>query len=196
MAAGQARRFGGGKSLALLSGKPLFLYPVELAIRSGLSPIVVVAANDHAAAMSACIVDQPVRLVLNQDAEQGMSTSLRAGIEAVKEHARAAFILLADQPFIPDEAVRRLIERYEDGYGKGIRIVRAAYGGRPGHPVLFDRNLYPLFDSLQGDEGARSLLKTHKASVATVDFPTAEWNDDIDTVEDYRRAERYVRKDQ
>ncbi|HUC91615.1 MAG TPA: nucleotidyltransferase family protein [Paenibacillus sp.] len=194
LAAGQARRFGGGKQLAPLSGKPLFLYPVELAVRTGLSRIVLVANDRTAAGMSAYIADKPVKLVLNADAEQGMSTSLRAGIRAVKEHTRAAFVFLADQPFVPDEAVPRLIERYDDGYGKGIRIVRASYAGRPGHPVLFDRDMYALIDGLQGDEGARSVLEAHRASTATVDFAAAEWNEDIDTVEDYHRAERYCKK--
>jgi molybdenum cofactor cytidylyltransferase len=193
LAAGQATRFGGRKQLALLGGKPLFLYSVELAVRAGLKPIIVVG-NENAHELERYVPGKHINIVLNEEAEQGISSSLQRGIRELSEHTRAVVVLLADQPFMPDEAVQKVISTYGENYDKGIRIVRSSYSGKPGHPVLFDQETYRLFEQISGDVGARDILKAQTGKIINVDFAIPEWNMDIDTMDDYQRAQHIIRE--
>jgi molybdenum cofactor cytidylyltransferase len=190
LAAGQAKRFGGGKQLALLGGKPLFLYSVDLALRAGLKPIIVVG-NENTTELERNVPYEHIHIVRNEQAEQGISSSLQRGIGALGHDTRAVVVMLGDQPFIPGNVVQTVISAYEENYDKGIRIVRSTYGGKPGHPVLFDREMYPLFENISGDIGARDILHAQKGKLLHIEFPNPEWNMDIDTMDDYERARLY-----
>ncbi len=52
------------------------------------------------------------RVVTNPRWHEGMATSLRAGLAAVPRSARAALVLLVDQPHVGAEAVGRLLDAW------------------------------------------------------------------------------------
>jgi molybdenum cofactor cytidylyltransferase len=68
----------------------------------------------------------------------------------------------------------------------GRPIVRAAYGDEPGHPVLFDRSVWPEVEALEGDRGARAVLVRRPERVVEVPIE-GEPPADVDTGEDYQR---------
>ena len=84
----------------------------------------------------------------------GQSASLRTGIQAVQD-CDAAVVMLADQPEITAAAVDCVI-RARDA---SRPVVRASYEGAPGHPVLFERDLFDALQKLSGDQGARDLVR-------------------------------------
>ena len=65
-------------------------------------------------------------------------------------------------------------------------MLRAAYGGRAGHPVLIDRALWPEAMALRGDGGARALVARHPGSLRLVEVGGAP-PEDVDTPDDHRR---------
>ncbi len=113
-------------------------------------------------------------------------SSVRAGLNAAVAKAgrklSAALFLLADQPGVTPGLLAALVERHRQTVAP---IVAPRYGGRRGNPVLFDRRTFPEFEGLEGDEGARSIIKAHESEIAWVDWPTDEILKDIDTPEDY-----------
>jgi CTP:molybdopterin cytidylyltransferase MocA len=128
-----------------------------------------------------------MRVVENPDWAQGQSTSVRTGLQALGPEARAAIVLLADQPLVEAGAVRRLIEALEGG----ARVAVATYGGEPRNPVLFSREVWPLLMAeLSGDEGARPFLRRHLELVVRVPCDGVGDPADVDTTEDLRRLER------
>lgn len=184
LAAGMSRRMGQPKLLLSLSGKPLFRYTVEKAIRAGLEPIVLIS-GEHTSSFQQSIHDlKNVEIYSNELYSQGMSTSLRMGIKVVSDRTQASMIFLADQPLVPDIVVKELLETYKRHRSEGVRIVRPQYKGIDGHPIVFDAELYPQFQHLQGDEGGRSIIKSHSKSLKTVHFEQSVWGFDIDTQED------------
>ena len=155
LAAGASRRFGSQKLLAPSGGIPLARRSVEALLASALDEIVVVLGAD-ADAVGASLAGLRVRAVTNPDYADGMSTSLRVGVDALPPQARAAVVALADQPAVGATLVDALIDRYRSTGGP---IVAPLYrGGVRGNPVLFERSVFPELRAITGDEGGRSVI--------------------------------------
>jgi molybdenum cofactor cytidylyltransferase len=189
LAAGLSTRMGDPKVLRMFHGKPLFLYAVETAVRAGLNPVCVVGGA-HTDQLTAHVQGMPVTVVHNADFALGMATSLRVGISAIEHEVSAAFVFLGDEPFIPDEVVQTIMDVYRTRLKESSSafILRPRYAGVPGHPVLFPREFFPELVRVQGDEGARCVIKRNKERVQFIDFDNPEWGFDIDTPEDWQKA--------
>jgi CTP:molybdopterin cytidylyltransferase MocA len=186
LAAGAGSRFGGGKLLAPFRGRPLIEASLANLADAPVDETVVVVGDDAGRLRATC---EPygVAVVENPDWARGQSTSVRAGLEALGPQARAAVVLLADQPLVGASAVRRLVGAFEGG----AEVAVATYGGRPRNPVLFSRGVWPaLAAELSGDEGARPFLRRHPELVVRVPCDGVGDPADVDTAEDLRRLER------
>jgi len=123
------------------------------------------------------------RFVTNPDYAAGQATSFRTGLRAASHRSGAAVILLGDQPEVRAVAVTAVVEAWRRGSGPALQ---AAYGGVPGHPMLFDRSVWLELESAEGDEGARGILAAHPEWLALVEVGSAPPRD-IDTEDDYER---------
>ena len=152
LAAGEGRRFGGPKQLAMLDGRPLIEHALRamLAVPS-IDPVVVVLGA-HADRIRAEADLRGADIVVCDNWADGQSASLQAGVAALGD-VEAAVVTLADQPFISPEVIAGVL----DQRGRHL-AVRATYDSRPGHPVLLERRLLDHVSELDGDIGARKLL--------------------------------------
>ena len=185
LAAGRGSRFGDAspKTLAPLGGQPLVAHAVTQAKASGLRPVVVVVgcqAEDVALAAG-----RDVEVIENPFWEEGMSTSLRAGLAAVlaDRSVTAMTVALADQPRIGSEAYRRLVLAHADG----AELAVATYGGKRGHPVLIGRSWFEEAMRMTGDQGARTLLT--RPEVIEVPCDGTGEATDVDTPADLKALE-------
>lgn len=185
LAAGSASRFGGGKVVADLDGRPLLRHVVDAARESGLTPIVVVGPPSGAFDD----VDLgDVRRVVNPHPEEGLSGSVRIGLRALGDGAtdavEAVVILPGDQPRVRPTVIRALIEAVADAPDAGFVVPRyTADGSR--NPVLVRRAVWRLADELAGDRGFGPLLAAHRELIREV--PVDGDNPDVDTQDDLRR---------
>jgi len=185
LAAGAGSRFGGGKLLARLGERPLIAAVLDNLRDAPVDEVIVVVGADAESLREVC-ERYDVRTVDNEEWERGQSTSVLAGLRACGEEARAAVILLGDQPYVGAEAVERLVE----AFAEGAKVAVATYGGKRRNPVLFSRKVWPLLESeLAGDEGARSVLRRHPELVVEVPCEGVGDPADVDTREDLRRLE-------
>jgi molybdenum cofactor cytidylyltransferase len=184
LAAGQATRMGGQKLLLPLRERALVEWVADAALGAGVSETIVVVGHE-AEEVGAILRDRPVRIVLNPDYAAGMSTSLRAGVRAVRPDCDAAVFLLGDQPFVTSELIDRLIEVFAD---ERALIVRTSIGGRPGHPVLMGRALFPEILEQRGDVGGREIAERHRQRQILVPLDDDRMALDVDTAEDYEAA--------
>jgi CTP:molybdopterin cytidylyltransferase MocA len=123
--------------------------------------------------------------VVNPDYATGQSTSLRAGVAALPAQAEAALILLGDQPLVSPKLIDDVVARWRAA-GTGEAIVQARYGQVGAPPVLFGRWYFAEVAGIEGDLGARELVRVHRDHVMAVD--TAEDEPfDVDTAEDHQR---------
>lgn len=161
LGAGSSSRMGRPKlSIPLGAACKLGGMALEQAARSRLSRIFVVTRHrDKPDWLPDRLLsgDGKCRLVLADDADKGLSYSLRAGAEAAKRSAaEAAIVMLADQPLVDRAMIDRLIGCWESDPG----IDYAGYhdGGALLPPVLLARPLLDALGGLTGDKGAKELL--------------------------------------
>jgi len=182
LAAGAARRLGRLKQLLPWGGQTMLEHVVDTVLASAVDEVVVVLGC-QAAVVQQALASRPVRGVVNAAWEEGLATSLRAGLAAVSPQAEAALFVLGDQPRLTSQTINRLLAHYRT---TRCPIVVPVYLGRRGNPVLFARSLFPELLALQGDVGGRVLLEKQRADVAEVDVGSEEIFVDVDTLQDYK----------
>jgi CTP:molybdopterin cytidylyltransferase MocA len=154
LAAGEGRRFGGVKQVALLDGRPLLEFVLDAALGvPALWPVVVVLGA-HAAAVRDAVDLSEVVVIEAPDWSEGQAASLRAGVAALGQ-VDAAVVLLGDMPYVTAQVVAASL----DHFSARVDAVRTVYGGRPGHPVVLGRRVLERVPSLRGDVGARAVLE-------------------------------------
>jgi CTP:molybdopterin cytidylyltransferase MocA/ADP-ribose pyrophosphatase YjhB (NUDIX family) len=181
LAAGTSSRMGQPKQLLPYAGKSLVRRAVEAAVGSRAHQTIVVtgAAREQ---VEHELSGLAVMLVHNPAFADGMSTSLRAGLRAIRPEVDAVIVMLADQPFIDAGVVDGLIDRYRQS---GAKIVRPRYGDVPGNPVLWDSSHIAALMAQEGDQGGRSLMQAHSSQIAWLELPDAAQQTDVDTPEAY-----------
>lgn len=181
LAAGQSRRMGRtNKLLVPVEGKPLLRHIVEAALASQASDALVVTGHQREA-VEAVLAGTAVRSVHNPDYAQGLSTSLKAGIQALPTGTDAAIVCLGDMPEIDSALLDRLIAAFDPAAGR--TIVVPTHGGKRGNPVLWSSAYFPDMAALEGDVGAKHLIGEHREAVAEVPMDDAASLIDIDTPE-------------
>ncbi len=186
LAGGSGSRMGRSKPLIRLRDLPLLRHVIDHLKESTVDDIVVVLGYDSAAIRQAVSLED-VSVVENPEYAKGMSTSIRAGLRAVKDDAEAALIVLADQPLISSKTVNRLVDFFRD---RKPAIVVPAFRGFRGNPVLIARRLFPEMSRITGDIGCRAIFDDHPADIETVEVDDPGVLIDIDTPEDLERAIR------
>src|ERR1035437_1691937 len=183
LAAGSSSRYGKPKQLLQLDGKSLLRRSAEIALASGCEPVIAVLGAS-AAELANEISDIPVAVVINENWQQGMSSSLKLGLLQIVRQvpdASAAVIMLCDQVRINTATIQRLINTYKESRKP---IVAAYYSDTFGVPALFAAEMFDELMMLEGDAGAKSVITKHlRKSVATIDAPEAAF--DLDTIEQY-----------
>ncbi|MCR9134971.1 MAG: molybdopterin-binding/glycosyltransferase family 2 protein [Alphaproteobacteria bacterium] len=167
------------KLLAEFNGVPLIRKSVETALHSGGGAVHVVVGY-RAAEMRGTLDGLDVDVIDNPDFDEGMASSLRAGVSAVKTAASGVLILLADMPLIDSGHLRKLLETFAETGGKCV--VRAVSGDVRGNPVVLPRATFDAIATLQGDVGARQIIAESGLPVVDVDIGDAALLD-VDTRE-------------
>lgn len=176
LAAGGSSRYGECKQLVEINGSSL----VRLAVNKLLSLfppdriIVVVGANSEAVAQA--VGDLPVRTVYNTGWQRGLASSLKAGLNSVEPDCRAVLITLCDQTLVSEECLRRLIDRWLTDPSE---IVASGYADTVGTPAIIPAEFYPQIQAMEGDSGAKSILKDNTSRVSTLPIPEAEFDIDV-----------------
>jgi CTP:molybdopterin cytidylyltransferase MocA len=172
LAAGAGTRFGGGKQLAELDGRPLLEHALTTMEAALLERHVVVLGSDAECVLRAIDLHGAVPVVCSRWAE-GQAASLACGLAELRD-CEAVVVTLGDQPRLAPEAIERVL-----GARGSADAVRATYAGEPGHPVVLERRLFDRLRDVSGDHGARHLLQ----SVGTVEVPCDDLGggQDVDT---------------
>jgi len=180
LAAGASTRMGRPKQLLPFIGETLIEHAVRTALNSGADDVTVVVGAEEAV-VRAKLERFPVRIIFNGDWQEGMGSSIRRGVAAQAAEVTCLVISPCDQPLVTAELYRELAERQ---IKTQARIVASSYNGVIGAPCAFGQEMFPKLMALQGDTGARQLIRNSLLPVEIVEF--AGGNLDVDTIEDYQ----------
>ncbi len=182
LAAGSSSRMRGrDKLMEDVDGQPL------IARAAGIAR----AATDGAVLVTLPLAPHPRHDALNgmdvtpvpvADAAEGMGASIRTGMAALPDDARAVMILLADLPDLTVEDLRTVLRAVEEQPDK--KVWRGAtMECQPGHPIVFAAPLFPDLAALRGDEGGRAVVAACGNGLCLVPLPGAHARADLDTPE-------------
>ena len=183
LAAGESRRMGDFKQLLRLGDKSFVERCVDNLLASRVGEVIVVTGHRESD-VRLVIGDRRVRYAYNTDYQAGMASSIRCGVEAVSESARACVLALVDQPRIGADVINRIIETYENAQ---TLIVIPTYEGKNGHPILLDLRLKEEILTMDAAHGLRQVVRAHPAEIARVEVSESGVLEDCDLPEDYER---------
>ena len=182
LAAGEARRFGACKQLALFHTKPLLQHVIDAALPLRPKRLIVMTGKYHeaiAAAKDEGVVTD-AELIHNPDWSSGMSSSISLGCELLADDCDQLLVLLADQVLVSTSELETLIAQAVDG-GSAC----AGFSETVGPPAVFSRAWYPDLLTLNAENGAKKLLTDPAKQVTIVPMKSAGW--DIDSRDDLER---------
>jgi molybdenum cofactor cytidylyltransferase len=183
LAAGESRRMGEFKQLLALGGKSFVECCVDNLLASRVDEVIVVTGHREADVRNA-LGNRHVLFAHNPDYREGMSSSIRRGVEAIPKESRACLIALVDQPQIGVDIINRVIEAYEKD---APMIVIPTYEGRNGHPIILDSRLRDEILAIDPAQGLRQVVHAHSTEVVRIEVSTDAVLTDFDYPEDYQR---------
>ncbi|GAC1402868.1 MAG: hypothetical protein NVSMB56_17840 [Pyrinomonadaceae bacterium] len=185
LAAGASTRLNTPKQLLDFRGQTLLRRAVGAACESVCRPIVVVIGA-NADKVRREVEDLNVSIVENLFWTEGMSSSIRVGINALEvdtnNRVDAALLMLCDQPFVSSKSINRLVAAFDETAAK---LIVSEYDATRGVPALFSCALFPELSTLKGAGGAKQIINRYLSDAACISIPEAAL--DIDTPQDLQR---------
>jgi molybdenum cofactor cytidylyltransferase len=196
LAAGASSRMGEPKLLKMAGGKTIFEVTLGRHLESSLLRISAVVPGWLAGfgpIMERSSSDRVSFVVMDEPCE--MSSSLKAGWKHLCEQGGLDGIMvsLADQPLVTAGTIDKLIRSFS---GSQKPICVPVFEGRRGRPVLIATGLGEEVLALEGDEGARSLLRKHCDEIEEVGVSSDEVHLDLDRPEDLQRLAARLKTDE
>lgn len=188
LAAGESSRMGVLKALLPWRGLTLVEFSLGSALAAGLDEIALVLGY-RAEEIESCIQhfrwDTRIKLVRNHAYAEGKSSSIRLGAKALAPSLRGIFVLAVDQPREP-AILKRLIVAHE---ASPAPVIVPTYGGRSGHPPLFDGKLLSeLGEVSEETEGLRELRRRYHERTRLVEIDSPDILVNLNTQSDYEAA--------
>lgn len=189
LAAGSGSRFSGSahKLLTVISGQTVFAWTLQNCLAAQFQQLIVVtgAVDLSAQIAEAKFAAENLIEVHNENWQTGMASSLQCAISEAQRHGASSVVVgLADQPAIKPSSWQRIANT-------SAPLAVATYNGVRGNPVRIHAELWPLLPT-SGDEGARSLFKSHKDLLEEVACDGSA--QDLDTSSDIETLTKLLNK--
>ncbi|MFD2037474.1 XdhC family protein [Belliella marina] len=180
LASGESKRMGTPKQTIAYKGSTLLRNSAIQAIQLQTAVTMVIIPEGKEDIRKE-LEGLPVEIVENPGFREGMSSSIREGIKAIRlnhPHLEFILIMLCDQPYVDTSHLTKLVNTQRENSSK---VTSSLYEGRKGVPALFHRSLFGQLLALDGDTGAKHLIEKLGNEVSAVSFPLGAF--DVDTPE-------------
>jgi molybdenum cofactor cytidylyltransferase len=185
LAAGLSIRFGRNKLVEKVDGEAMVVHVIRAGQAAGLTHTVVVTGHERKRVLQALDLLR-FEEVYNPNYQQGMSTSIKAGVAYLKDKARAIVISPGDMAFITPRLYHVVLDEYSRSRND---IVVASYKGRSGHPILFDQTTFgDLLRISEQKSGMKEVVQKYENTTTYVETCTPRALLDVDYEGDFARA--------
>ena len=173
------------------NGKTLIQHTFSLLAKSEVDDIVVVTGRDAEKVGQSIFIDHwsKIKTVFNPDYENGMTTSIQAGLRAA-EQADAVMICLSDMPLMTASDNNQLLDSFKNA--NNTQAILAPFSGsNKGNPVIFGAAYFRAMAKHQEMNGCSALVKQHKAFLIKKPVDSKAYFFDVDTPEtlaDYKAS--------
>jgi molybdenum cofactor cytidylyltransferase len=189
LAGGSSIRFGRPKQLLKLKGKYLLEYVLNAALGSELDHVVLVLGHDHQnilQALGSRTTHERLQVVINHRYLEGQSRSLQAGLLKIRQAFSSVMFLLGDQPMLDSNTIDHMLARFRHSAKDiGVPVCK----GKRGNPTIFNRVLYDQLMAIEGDIGARDIIRTHPERVLNIELDDPLCFFDVDSQKDFENLQ-------
>lgn len=188
LAAGLSSRMGAANKLLLpLGAKLLLQHTLDQLLASNLAEIIVVLGHEKTLVRPA-IEDRAITIIDNPNYQQGMTTSIQAGIKALPEQVKGIMVCLSDLPLIQAAEYNHLLAAFQQHYSfdQGC-IVMPTYQSVPGNPVLFSHHFFSKILAHKELTGCKGIIKAHPGLVKKIPMEHDHIHRDVDTPDAYQK---------
>lgn len=161
LAAGRSERFGANKLLADFRGKPMICRALEALSALTACRKCVVAGSERIAVLAQ---EYGFDVIYNHEPELGQSHSIRLGVGAMQD-LDAVLLMAADQPSLTGQSLVRLSKAF-CACEKGIACL--CDETHMGNPAVFSKAYFPQLLRLEGDRGAKAILRSNPDALLIV----------------------------
>ena len=184
-AAGASRRLGQPKQLVRHQTSTLIQHAVDIALSVGPQEVIVVTGANEKAVRGAVKHGQ-VRWIHNSNWSDGMGSSIAAGSAVISPEAHGVMIFHCDQWRLETSDLLLMAETWQSNPD---RIIGAKAKGQIMPPVIFPFSLFVHLQALEGDRGAKNILRKHPGMLTTLSLKNAVF--DLDTQTDLNHAKSH-----
>jgi molybdenum cofactor cytidylyltransferase len=182
LAAGNSARMGEPKQLLMYKNKT-FLQHIICEAKEALMDPVICVTGFQSARIAESISGMGVSIVYNEQWPEGIGSGISKGIKQLSLwNVEAVILAVSDQPHVSAALFKKMLDTK---IRSGKKIVACSYAGTLGTPVLFSKDFFDRLKFLNGNQGAKNLVKSNPLDVCSVEFENG--NIDIDTKEDYEK---------
>ena len=191
LAAGQSLRMKGENKLTKeINGIPLIKYAVKNILGSAVDELIIVVGHEKEIIEKIIENKKKIRFIYNSNFADGISSSIKIGLENISKKSEAFFISLGDMPDVNQNIYNKLIKtRYN--YNKKLKtnlkkeIFIPTFENEKGNPILFSKHMREKIMQIKGDNGARELIELNKDKTLNVPLKSRGVILDFDEREDF-----------
>jgi molybdenum cofactor cytidylyltransferase len=190
LAAGLSSRMEGANKLLLeLDGKTVMRHTYEQLARSEVDEIIVVTGRDKALITKSLSLRPTDKFVHNPDFEQGMTSSIQAGVRTATHEA--FMICLADMPLLTAGNYKDVMDAFNKVYAEDQRaILTPVVYGKKANPVVFSRYYRKAILSHTKKEGCRGIVLSNINHRVEYISENPAYLQDLDTMEDFKKLQQ------
>lgn len=170
LAAGGSTRFGSPKQLARIDGKSLLQATIGHATDS-LGAAVTVVLGAHAIEIVETLLPTSAGVLINRNWQEGIASSIRAGVASLPGACNGVMLALADQPLVGSQIFQRLIAAWRR---RPRQIIASQFASTTGLPAIFPRWCFADLSELRGDQNARIVIRRYTSHVVRLAHPEAQ----------------------
>jgi molybdenum cofactor cytidylyltransferase len=186
LAGGRSTRMGTMKQLLPWGKRTILQHVIDTASAVNPAEIIVVLGH-NASEISGVLKDEPVKIAVNKEFSNGMSSSLKTALRHVSPESDTYVFMLGDQPLVTAHLLQLLLQHHS---ASTLGITVPVYRNEKGRPVVMDSKYREELMTLEGEIGAKQVIDAHPDDVQEIPVNSAEVIVDIDTKEEYRKYSR------
>ena len=183
LAAGQSKRFkNGNKLLKNYKGKYLINHILKSLIKSKINKIIIVLGHENGKIKKIALKNKKITFVINSQYLKGISTSIKSGLKKISKKNIGFLIAHADMPLVSKTIFNTLCSALKS---KKKEIFVPVYKKKVGNPLAFKYLIIKSLKKIEGDRGAKKLIRSNKSKVQLVKIKSKSILIDFDQLEDF-----------
>jgi len=183
LAAGKSKRLKGeNKLIKNFKGKPLINHILKSLIKSKVNKIIVVLGHENRKIKKISLKSKKITFVVNSQYLKGISTSIKHGLKKISKKNIGFLIVHADMPLVSKTILNTLCSALKS---KKKEIFVPVYKKKVGNPLAFKYSMIKSLKKIEGDRGAKKLIRSNKSKVQLVKMKSKSILIDFDQLKDF-----------